>query len=141
MRGIPTFSKRTALVLLASLLVPISAARGADQSKDDEEPKPPKLKVGQMVRADITTGATHTYRIKTKQGASLRVVVSAVDIAVTSVVSGSDGTRVEPSPATEGQAFDLPSTGEQSWLLQIRTAGGGTLGHYLVRVEEAGATQ
>jgi hypothetical protein len=136
MRRIPTYTKRAAIVLFASLLVPISAARGADQSKDNEEQKPPKLKVGQTVSADITAGATHTYRIKTKQGASLRVVISAVGIAVTSVVAGADGTRVEPSPATEGQAFDLPSTGEQTWLLYIRTAGGGTLGHYTVRVEQ-----
>jgi hypothetical protein len=125
--------RRAAVVLLASLLLPASAAWGADQAKDDGEPKPPKLKVGQTVRAEISTGATHTYRIKSKQGAPLRVVVSAVDIAVTSVVAAPDGTRVEPSPATEGQAFDLPSAAEQTWLLQIHTAGGGTSGHYAVR--------
>ena len=65
---------------------------------------------------------------------------SAVDIAVTSVVAGADGTRVHPSPATEGQSFDLPSAAEQTWLLEIRTAGGGTLGHYTVRVEDPSAT-
>jgi hypothetical protein len=126
---------RAALVLLASLLVPVAAA--ASDSEDGEKPKHPKLKAGQTVQADIATGATHTYRIKLKEGAALRVVVSAVDIAVTASVARTDGTRVESSSTTDGQAFELSSTVEETWLLEVRPAGGGTAGRYTVTVGAA----
>jgi hypothetical protein len=120
-----------AFVLLLALHLPVFAF--ADEG---EEPKPPKLKAGQTVHGEISTGgAPHVYRIKAAKEASVRIVVSATGVAIAAAVVGANGARIEPSHEVGGQAFEIAAGESGTWLLELRAAGGGEAGRYTVKVE------